>query len=109
MALTAEKKRRQRYALWRMQKGRCHWCGCEMVKEWDHKDHESPPKNLATFDHLDDRFSPDRGSYGYGSQWRRVLACWLCNFERGRQSQAEQPIEELHRRSQLHGENEATP
>ena len=52
----------------------------------------------ATIDHLDDRFSPERGA-GMPNERRRVLACRQCNQDRGRLSQAAQPIEALHARS----------
>lgn len=87
---------RQRAALFRRQKGRCHWCGCEMVQVAVPR-RASPPRNLCTIDHLDDRFSPDRGKR-FG-EYRRVAACWECNNRRGNERQAARPIDELHARS----------
>lgn len=48
--------------------------------------HPKPkPKNLATIDHLEDRFSPFRGAFQ--GECRHVLACDECNNKRGAASQ----------------------
>lgn len=62
--------------------------------------HRPLPRNLATIDHLDDRFNPNRGTYV--NELRRVLACNRCNRLRGFLSQAAQPIEVLRERSNRH-------
>lgn len=94
----SDKRRKQRIGLFLKQKGKCHWCQCEMLLAYGHL--KKQPANLATIDHLDDRFSPERGKH-YG-EYRRVLACAQCNFDRGKSSQAAQPIEVLRNRSQQH-------
>jgi hypothetical protein len=57
------------------------------------------PPTLATIDHLRDRLHPDRNVETKNQEQRWVLACWKCNNDRGQQRVAEQPIEELWRRS----------
>lgn len=89
---------RLKCTLYRDQNGLCHWCGCELLLRKGGAKEKQMPENLATLDHLDDRFSIDRGSHGYGTL-RKVLACWRCNNDRGRASQLSQPIEELRRRA----------
>lgn len=59
------------------------------------------PANLATLDHLRDRFDPTRRIPARGDK-RRVMACNACNNLRGQIRQRMQPIEELRRRSQMH-------
>lgn len=58
---------------------------------------KNPPMNLATIEHVDDRFSSERGQHD--GELRRKLACWKCNYDRGLASQQSQPIEELQRRA----------
>lgn len=89
------KKREQKWKLFWRQEGLCCYCQTPMILSFHQIEH--PPRNLATVEHRDDRFSPERGKHE--GEFRRALACWQCNYERGRISQAEQPIEELHRRA----------
>lgn len=58
---------------------RCHWCGNDTVLMEGHIKY--PPPNMATLDHLDDRFDVNRGSYAHAE--RTVLACVACNNARG--------------------------
>jgi hypothetical protein len=63
---------------------RCHWCGQKTIwAESIRKASGRMPPNIATFEHLDSRFDPDRGTYE-GVE-RTVLACYKCNHDRGRQ------------------------
>jgi len=55
------------------------------------------PETLATFEHLDDRFSTERGTYR--NKIRVVLACRKCNWQKGVESQAQLKLEELRERS----------
>lgn len=91
-----EKKKKQRALLFVRQEGKCHWCSCDMVLMYT-ADPKFHPKNLCTVDHLDDRYSPERGAHQ--GEFRRVAACGECNFKRAQKSESEVPIEELHRRS----------
>ena len=55
------------------------------------------PDNLATIEHLDDRFSDKRGTYV--NTPRTVLACSKCNRDRGRAEEEKQGVEELRQRA----------
>ena len=95
---TADRLRRRKEKLFARQCGKCHWCGIDIVMPRKGKSEKSFPKNFATLDHLRDRFHPGRRNNSHGTE-RTVLACWLCNFNRGVESQRNQPIEELRRRA----------
>lgn len=98
-----EKTKRRRNYLFGKQNGKCHWCGCAMI-HWNDvkadpaKQAKNPPKNLATLDHLRDRNHPGRAIPANGEQ-RLVIACWQCNFDRGKTSEGSQPIEILWEKS----------
>lgn len=99
---STEIRRRQVAGMFRRQRGLCHWCK-ELMVLFDPAKivrHRPMPKNLATIDHLDDRFSPNRGQRP--GEIRRVLACKRCNELRGQLSQASQPIEKLRERAKRH-------
>lgn len=98
-----ESRRKFKVWLWQEQAGLCHWCGEAISLYFDPPPSGRPmPTDTATFDHLDDRFSTQRGKHP--GKIRTVLACLPCNNRRGVVSQAAQPIEELHRRASRHGE-----
>lgn len=61
----------------------CHWCRVETVLIIGHC--RQPPPNMATIDHLDDRFSKARGRHK--NTERTVLACLACNHRRGQERQ----------------------
>ena len=98
MVRRREKLRRRKRKLYRRQKGRCFWCGCQM--RFPPSGHtERPEATMATIEHLDDRFSPLRGKFSNGVE-RTVLACLKCNQKRGRESEQamlarERPQQEL--------------
>ncbi len=95
------KQKRQLKRLFHFQKELCHWCQRKMVPPGQpHIKGVTMNPLLCTYDHLDDRFSEERGKH-FG-EYRNVAACWECNARRGRESQARVPIEELHRRSKRH-------
>lgn len=95
----AQWKARKRERLMKMQGGRCYYCRCEMtILPPTHKGRL--PDDAATFEHLDDRYSPERGRH-YG-EIRVVLACNKCNFERNREREKEVGIETL-RASSING------
>lgn len=89
--------RAQRERLFAEQRGLCHWCGQPMVL-FRGTGRESLPPDAATLDHLDDKWSPLRGTFR--GQRRRVAACRRCNERRSRDNQARMPTEEVHRRIQ---------
>jgi hypothetical protein len=98
----SERKRRQRAALFRIQGGLCHWCNGPMrlVDRSGNTRGKDFAWDEATIDHLDDRFSPERGQHA--GEYRHVLAHRKCNWDRGRASQAARPIEELRARATRH-------
>lgn len=101
---STDRKHRKVKRLWEEQDGKCYWCQEQMVLcrpeklvRHGRKGRVRLPLNFATLDHLDDRFSPDRGKRG--GERRIVLACKRCNELRGRIAQASQPIEVLRARA----------
>lgn len=80
-----ERLRRRRWRLFGEQQGKCYWCKCEMVLMWN-CDPKIKPGNLATIDHLRDRFDATRTEPANGDQ-RLVAACSDCNFRRGTERQ----------------------
>lgn len=99
----SDRARRRRHVrhLFDRQKGLCHWCKAPMMPPGTHvfAKRKKIPSDLCTLDHLYDRMHPLRHTPCQRGERRHVAACWACNTERGRQSQAAQPIEELWRRS----------
>ena len=98
MATNGDKKRRRKARLFARQNGKCYWCKNDMVIIPTVGNEKTFPKNLATLDHLFDKFHPSRRANSRGKE-RTVLACWQCNFNRCVESQAAQTLEELHRRA----------
>lgn len=45
------------------------------------------PPDMCTTDHLDHKWSPERGTYPSGKVIRHVAACRQCNMERGLQEE----------------------
>lgn len=80
--MSNEKLKRRRAKL-HARDPQCHWCRTPTVLIEGHVRHK--PANMATIDHLDDRFSPLRGTMG--GQERTVLACDACNNRRGQERQ----------------------
>lgn len=94
-----KKIRRQR--LWVKQKGKCWYCGCDTIhwndiiyKPKNHKKYKvyrdefglkiaKPPGNMATLEHLVDKFDGRRKESNYRKK-RWVVACMCCNHTRGR-------------------------
>lgn len=85
-----ERLRRRRAKLWHANDGRCFWCGVVTVLPAGAPRRGVPaPQNLATIDHLDDRYSPARGTMK--GEERTVLACGRCNNERQKIATRAQP------------------
>lgn len=89
----------KRFRLWKMQRGVCHWCGCDTFMRW--RGGGSPKPDEATIDHIDDRLSPERGQHP--GERRQVMACNTCNHRRHKEGQLAAGIEVLRERSQRHG------
>ena len=81
-----ESRWRKRVRLYFEQGGLCYYCREEMWLQRMPAQIEGPlPKKLCTFEHLDDRFSPNRGKLP--GQKRVVAACAECNAKRGKESE----------------------
>lgn len=93
--MDSRKKQAKKRRLFHQQDGRCYYCGCQM-KCGKGPSNGIVPKTFATFEHLDDRYSDDRGKR---SGQRVVLACHGCNHKRGQERTASMSEEELHERS----------
>jgi hypothetical protein len=94
--LWLKRKHRQKWALFGRQKGKCANCKTPMLLAFHHIQGEQPD-NLATLQHAHDRFSDERGRHD--GEYVNSLWCWKCNTADGAQSQAAQPLVELHRRA----------
>jgi hypothetical protein len=84
-------KRRFKTDRYRKQNGKCVYCQKIMVLLFGADVPVPQPKNLATIEHLDDKFSPFRGKGSY----RRVLACHACNSKRNVRRLSMSPEERL--------------
>ncbi len=99
---TQERKRRKRKWLFDHQKGLCYWCHNPMRIIQMPAKAINMPLDLCTLDHLDDRFSSDRGKHP--NERRIVAACWKCNFDRSQERERNLPKEVLWERSKRHPE-----
>jgi hypothetical protein len=107
MAETSQEFRAQRLRMCVEQGWKCWWCKRQMLNPETFPHIHPLPPDMATTDHLDDRFSPDRGKFP--GQRRRVAACWKCNNDRSRARQAELGKDELRRRSQQRTKSISAP
>ena len=96
--MNAEKKKRKREKLFKEQSGKCHWCD-QPMQLGPYPEGGTLPHNMATFEHLDDRLSPARGTYYRDNTIRVVLACSACNHQRGKESHATLTMQEMWKRS----------
>lgn len=81
-----DRKKARKQKLYEEQGGQCIYCGKEMLLTLGVHFSE-PPKNLATIEHLDDKFSSRRGAFMNSNVPRTALACLLCNKRRGMKRQ----------------------
>lgn len=96
--LTNQQKREIRQKLSEFQKGRCYWCGRDMILVVRQGEFENHPR-LCSLDHFYDRWTPELRAAHPRSY---VGACQECNNLRSRLNQAAQPIEVLHERASRH-------
>lgn len=70
----------------------CFWCGIEVTNEWP-EGRIKPPANLATLDHVYDKWMPKEREEAWknGDDKRRVLACYRCNQRRNNDRMKEIP------------------
>lgn len=80
-----KKKQHQLRRLFHRQRGRCHWCGCEMLPPGGPKGGGRQDPRLCTYDHLDCRYSDERGKHQ--GEYRNVAACWTCNNRRAKEKE----------------------
>ena len=88
MSRQSKRMRRKKRRVYAEQDGQCHYCDCDMLLTSGKWLSYLPP-TFATWEHLDDKYSPHRGTAPKGSGRRVVLACHQCNHARGRRRQAE--------------------
>lgn len=92
------KKLRKKQRLFERQSGLCYYCGEPMrLILGSLPPRTKTPDDLATFEHLDDRYSAERGAHP--GEYRVVLAHHICNGRRGQQRTAERSLDELQERS----------
>jgi len=94
-ASSLSKMQRKRLRMFIRQGGKCYWCGEKMffslgIGGTCHDDE-------ATIEHLDDRYSPERGQHP--NEWRVHASHYRCNRAYAQKCTAEVDIEELRRRS----------
>lgn len=77
--MSSEHTRKQRLALFKRQRGLCHWCKGKMFIRPDGRS-KGTREDAATIDHLHPRGHPERGKHG--NEFTHVLACKKCNGER---------------------------
>ena len=90
---------RQCKRLFAQQGGLCHYCKEPMTLERPTR-HKKVADNMATIEHLEDRYDPNRGKFA--GQKRHVVACHKCNNGRNSVRQADPTVvsrAELRRRS----------
>ncbi|MBI5255410.1 MAG: hypothetical protein HY855_02845 [Burkholderiales bacterium] len=87
-------KKEQRRRLCEQQRWRCYYCNGTMRWIVQTAGGALPP-DAATIEHLDDRFSPRRGTLS--GQKRRVAACYACNQARARYRQQQVNMEKAGR------------
>ena len=88
-----QKKERQ----FARQDGLCFYCQKPMRIVGRQPHGTRTPHDAATFEHLDDRSSDERGTRPH--ERRVVLACHQCNQRRADERTASIPLAELHARS----------
>jgi hypothetical protein len=88
-----------RALMYRKQGGHCHYCNilCILPECVPHPINFKLTPQIATLDHIYDRFHPLR-MRGKEGEKRYVMACWKCNTELGRQ-RCRENLEEHKRRS----------
>lgn len=74
------------------QGGKCHYCGCQMLREMEHRSGAGQPWYLCTLEHLTDRLNPHRWDKNTDDSPRRyAAACARCNHARSAWNQRHAP------------------
>lgn len=92
MVKSVERKAK-RLRLFKRQHGRCCYCNELMVIVDAGPKQKIYPPNMATFEHLDDRYSLERGQHS--GERRILLACRRCNWRRNQEREREMGAEFL--------------
>jgi len=100
-------RKRQLKRMYHRQRGHCVWCGRKMLPPGSHNGKGTPPPLLCTYDHLDCRYSEDRGKHP--GEFRNVAACWECNNNRAAMQQANVPKSVLWAKSGSYPTSPETP
>lgn len=84
---------------------KCYYCGIETkayqeICDRDLRKREKYPPDLATVEHLYDRFDPRRYMV-YENFENKVLACYRCNQKKAKESLSQMPKEYLEARALL--------
>lgn len=83
----------RRAKLHAFQRGLCFWCQKPMRLMKPAAKMKEVIPDLCTLDHLDDRYSQERGNRP--GEYRTVAACWLCNNNRNAKRQNDLPRQTL--------------
>src|SRR6266566_1043596 len=80
----------------------CHWCEVEVTNVWP-EGNKKPPANLATLDHVYDKWQPEERERAWrnNDEKRTVLACYRCNQRRNDERMKEIPKDAVRIRSVL--------
>ncbi len=71
------RRKKQKVAIFEKQDGLCYYCKCKMELSSQSR---KISKNVATIEHLQDRFTIDRLKQ---TEINKVIACYECNCKRG--------------------------
>lgn len=92
------KKQRKRLRMFLRQGGKCHWCGGRMFFSLGQGG--SFHDDEATIEHLDHRYSPERGKHP--GEYRLAATHNRCNRDFAKRCEQSVGIDELRRRSRHH-------
>lgn len=81
----------------------CHWCGIQVreLNLGNLKKGQFAPDDMATIEHLYDRFEPEKRYQVYSNYEDKVLACFKCNTERSTNKHKSMTLKEKVERNRL--------
>lgn len=81
--MMARRTKSLKLQMWHDQRGRCYWCGCQIVFH-THVPGQPIPDDAATVDHIYPAWHPKRREFkNQGRPSPFVMACHSCNNKRG--------------------------
>lgn len=101
----SRRRTRRREILFDWQQGRCYWCNGAMTF-FERVPNPAPPRAAVLF-HLDDKYSPHRGSHAPGTE-RTVLCCRACANEVSTEMQDWVSVDERRERAGRYPQREAS-